>query len=213
MELPPQVYVAPPRRKLPKPSSLQLESFKALTPAQKREHNLFVRRNKGSINPVHYLAHLLPPDEANALYHRENIQKMRDRNPDIYAGVPRLEGTGKIKKVKNQPLYEVKFYTKTRKEAKDAIAMHGGMYGGVLGEPNAPPPAPPPLTLRQRLMAEMNAGQHPAAVRFQYLERLVGLVNGYEPAVARLTQDLQGLVTPAQLENMRQTLQTHFNAP
>lgn len=35
-----------------------------------------------------------------------------------------------IRKVRNQDLYEVKFYVKTRKEAKQAVAMHS-MTGGM----------------------------------------------------------------------------------
>lgn len=48
-----------------------------------------------------------------------------------------------IKKVKNQPLYEVKFYVKSRKEAKKALVMHGG--APFITPTSTPAPANLPL--------------------------------------------------------------------
>ena len=99
-----------------------------------------------------------------------------------------------IRKIKNQPLYEVKFYVKTRKEAKQAIAMHS-MTGGI-------------LSLRQAYDQNIAMGLTPAQARDSYLNSLQNMHGQFEDALRQLRQDFQG--EPAVAYEMAETLHGYY---
>ena len=189
------------------PNSLQIKSFKALSPAQKQEYNKAVK--EGQVPPLHLLSHLIPPNEA--LYHRKQAQKLRDKNP-IYADVPRLEGTGKfskIRKIRNQPLYEVKLYVRTLKEARATVKMHS-MTGGMMQEEPAEQPDEQPdeddenIGYQQATLDEAIA-QTPADQATEDIQTPLPAIQAEdEPTIAEFFDVLLREYPPGSVANRRQ---------
>ena len=83
---------------------LRLLAYRELSPADKIIVDRLIK--SGAIEPV---VQVRPPPERLTnpnLHHRRLAQAVRDANP-IYANVPRLEGTGRVRKIRNQNAYGV----------------------------------------------------------------------------------------------------------
>lgn len=124
-----------------------------------------------------------------------------------------------IRKVRGQDLYEVKFYVRTRKEAKQALDMHAMKGGGPGDAPPAPtpPPAnlpPPPAGLSPFAVYQYyisNGRSHNDSV-IKYLLALFREFSGmtrvdYESALGELNRRFR--LDPLYNE-MRQVLEDHF---
>ena len=106
----------------------------------------------------------------------------------------------KIRKIRNQPLYEVKLYVRTLKEARDTVKMHS-MTGGAVGTA---------LTPAQRFTQAMNTGSTFAQASTAYMQEIAPLYPTYVQAGNRARLDLAGLIAPIQLTNIEMRLIDFF---
>jgi hypothetical protein len=110
----------------------------------------------------------------------------------------------KIRKIKNQKIYEVKLYVRTLKDARATVAMHG-MEGGA--GPDLP------MTPLQHFMADRNNGVEVGIAGLHYLGRIVPLYHGpnaLQQALTRLGQDLGNIIPPAHLNALRADLAENY---
>lgn len=120
--------------------------------------------------------------------------------------------SSKIRKIRNQPLYEVKLYVKTLKEARDTVAMHS-MTGGMERPPlNRRIPINPGDTESEE---ESNPGEADPVVDplraiiagFRTYENAELNRNAYRDALNDIGQRFPGNIIPLRIQNL---IRNHF---